>query len=76
MAQLNESADSYHLPLFDFVIINGEVTAERDLLRLNFSSGWMLANYLSTIAAGGGFQLYADVTGNFVVLVSTSSNSG
>ncbi len=35
----NDPADSYHPPLFDFkfVIIGGEVTAERDLVLLNFS---------------------------------------
>jgi hypothetical protein len=61
----DDPADSYHLPLFEFVVIGSEVTAERDLVRLDFSSAWMLANSLPAIAAGWGFQLYADVTCNF-----------
>ncbi len=61
----NDPADSYHLPLFDFVFIGGKVTAERDHVLLNFSSAQMLGNYLRAIASGWGFQLNADVTGNF-----------
>jgi hypothetical protein len=61
----NDPANSYHLLLFDFVVIGGEVTADRDLVLLNFSSAWMLANSLSAIATGWGFQPNADVTSNF-----------
>jgi hypothetical protein len=81
VAKHNDPADSYHPPCqrFDFVIIGGEVTAERDLLRLNFSSAWMLANFSPRYRRGLGFQLNADATSNFcrasVDLVEIGVNS-
>jgi hypothetical protein len=43
----NDPDDSYHLRFFYFVVIGSEVIAERDIVRINFSSPWMLANSLS-----------------------------
>ncbi len=48
----------YHLRLFEFVVIGGEVKAEHDVMRINFSSPWMLANTLRTLSIWY-------VTGNF-----------
>jgi hypothetical protein len=42
-----------------------ELIAARDVVRINMSSVWMLANALRAIVAGWYFQLCADVTGNF-----------
>ena len=58
----NDPEDAYHLPLYDLVVIGGEVQAHHDVLRVNLSSPWMLANALSAIATGWGFQLNGDVT--------------
>jgi hypothetical protein len=74
VAKHNDPADSYHLPLFDFVIIGREVTAERDLLILNFSSAWMLATHARSCerawvscgcfpVAGGAFRQSIAVAG-------------
>ena len=65
MHKNNDPADLYHLPLYDYVVIGHELVAERDIVRINFSSQWMLANALRAIAAGWGFQINGDVTGNF-----------
>jgi hypothetical protein len=59
---VHDPADSYHLRLFDFVVF-GDVTAEHDVVQINISSPWMLTNLLCAITAG--FQLNANVTGNF-----------
>ena len=63
MRKHNNSADSYHLRLFAFVMIGSEIWPERDLVSIYFSSRGMLANSLRAIAAGWGFQLNANVTG-------------
>jgi hypothetical protein len=39
----NDPVDSYHFQLFESVVIGSEVTAERDVVPINFSSPWMLA---------------------------------
>ena len=59
----NDSADEYHVPLFDFVIIGHEIHAGHKIIRLNFSSLWMLLNPLHSLKAGCVFQLNGDVTG-------------
>ncbi len=46
-------------------MIGYELIAERDVVRFNMSSVWMLTNALCPIVAGWNFQLCADVTGNF-----------
>jgi hypothetical protein len=61
----NDPDDSYHICLFDFVVIGSEVIAERDIVQINFSSPSMIANSLRAIAAGWGFQLNAFAICNF-----------
>ncbi len=67
-AQHNDPAIDYHLPLYEYVVIEYELIAKRDVVRINLSLLWMLANALCAIVAGWNFQLChlcADVTGNF-----------
>jgi hypothetical protein len=61
----NDPAIDYHLPLYEYVVIGCELIAERDVVRINLSSLWMLANALRAIVAGWKFQFCADVTSNF-----------
>jgi hypothetical protein len=63
----NDPAIDFHVSLYDYVVIGYELIAERDVVRINLSSVWMLqvANALRAIIAGWNFQLCADVTGNF-----------
>ena len=63
-AQYDPAID-FHVSLYDYVVIGYELIAERDVVRINLSSVWMLANALRAIIAGWNFQLCADVTGNF-----------
>ncbi len=58
----NDPANDYHLPLYDYIVIGHELIAERDIVRINLSSLWMLANALRAIVAGRNFQLCAEVT--------------
>ncbi len=62
----NDPAIDFHVSLYDYVVIGYELIAERDVVRINLSSVWMLANALRAIIAGWNFQLCADVTGNFL----------
>jgi hypothetical protein len=61
----NDPAIDYHVPLYEYVVIGYELIAAPDVMRINLSSVWMLANALCAILAGWNFQLCADVTGNF-----------
>ncbi len=61
----NDPALDYHVSLYEYVVIGYKLIVARDVVRINMSSVWMLANALSTIIAGWNFQLCADVTGNF-----------
>ncbi len=54
----------YHLKLFEFCVIGHEFDAAHDIVRINFSSLWMILNALCAINAGWVFQLNSDVTGN------------
>ena len=65
MLKHNDAADPYHLRLFDFVVLGGQVSAEHDLVRITFGSVWMLLNAFRAIIAGWVFQLNGDVTGKF-----------
>jgi hypothetical protein len=59
----NDQEDPYHLQLYEFCIIGHHLDAAHDIVRLNFSSPWMLLNALRSIASGWVFQLNGDVTG-------------
>jgi len=59
----NDRKDPYHLQLFEFCIIGHHLDAAHEIVRLNFSSLWMLLNALRSIASGWVFQLNGDVTG-------------
>jgi hypothetical protein len=82
----NDPDDSFHLRLFYFVVIGSELIAELDIVRINFSSPWMLANPLRTIAASWGFSAHLQQVGvsssmpvpllSFFDEVLTSSSSG
>ncbi len=61
----NDLAIDYHVSLYEYVKIGYESIAARDVVRINTSSVWMLANALRAIVAGWNFQLCADVTANF-----------
>jgi hypothetical protein len=61
----NDPAIDFHVSFYDYVGIGYELIVERDVVRINLSSVWMLANALRAIIAGWNFQLCADVTGNF-----------
>ncbi len=53
--------------LFDFVVICSEIIPERDMVCINFSCLWMLANFFRAIitVTGWGFQLNTSITGTF-----------
>ena len=59
----NDKEDPFHLQLFEFCIIGHHLDAAHGIVRLNFSSVWMLLNALRSIASGWVFQLNGDVTG-------------
>jgi hypothetical protein len=61
----NDPAIDYHVSLYGYVVIGYELVAELDVVRINISSVWLLANALRAIVAGWNFQLCADVTSNF-----------
>ena len=63
MRKHNDPEDPYHLDLFNFVVLGGELKAERDIVRIAISSPWMLSNALRAIIAGWGWQLNGDVAG-------------
>jgi hypothetical protein len=65
LAKHNDPDDPYHLSLYDYVLIGSEVQAAHGILRINFSSLWMLMNYLRSLQAGWGVQLNGDGTGDF-----------
>jgi hypothetical protein len=63
MTKHNNPADPFHFKLYDFLVLGSEIVAARDIVRITFSSMWMLLNALRAIIAGWGFQLNGDVTG-------------
>ena len=63
MRKHNDPQDSYHFRLFEFVVLGSQVSPERDIVRITFSSVWMILNALRAIVAGWGFQLNGYVTG-------------
>ncbi len=64
MRKHNDKDEPYHLKLFEFCVIVHECDAAHDIVRIKFSSLWMLSNALCAINAGWVFQLNGDVTGN------------
>jgi hypothetical protein len=48
---------AYHFRLFEFVVLGSQVSPERDIVRITFSSVWMILNAFRAIVAGWGFQL-------------------
>jgi hypothetical protein len=56
----NDPAIDYHVSLYEYVVIGYELMAARDVVRINMSSVWMLANTLRAIVAGWNFQLCAE----------------
>ena len=62
MRKHNDPQDQYHFDLFNFVVLGGELRAERDIVRITISSPWMLSNALRAIIAGWGWQLNGYVT--------------
>ncbi len=58
----NYPAIDFHVSLYEYVAIGYELIAERDVVRINLSSVWMLANALRAIIAGWNFQLCANIT--------------
>ncbi len=61
----NDATDDYHLSLYEDIAIGHELIACRDIVQINLSSVWMLANALRAVVAGWNFQLCGHVTGNF-----------
>ncbi len=57
MHKHNDPANDYHLLIYDYVVIGHELIAKRDIVRINLSSLWMLANALRAIVAGWNYQL-------------------
>jgi hypothetical protein len=51
----NDPAIDFHVSLYDYVVIGYELIAELDVVRINLSSVWMLANALRAIIAGWNF---------------------
>jgi hypothetical protein len=51
----NDPALDHHLSLYKYVVIGYELIAARDVVRINMSSVWMLANTLHAIIAGWNF---------------------
>ena len=50
-----DPAIDYHVSLHEYVVIGYELIAERDIVLINMSSVWMLANTLCAIVAGWNF---------------------
>ncbi len=79
MRKHNDPEDAYHFRLFEFVVLGSQVSPERDIVRITFSSVWMILNAFRAIVAGWGFQLNDDVTGklcrNNIDLVEFGVNS-
>jgi hypothetical protein len=48
----NDPSIDYHVPLYEYIVIGFELIAARDVVRMNLSSVWMLANALRAIVAG------------------------
>jgi hypothetical protein len=63
MRKHNDPENAYHFRLFEFVVLGSQVSPERDIVRITFSSVWMILNAFRAIVAGWGFQLNGDVTG-------------
>jgi hypothetical protein len=59
--QHNDPAIDYHVPLYEYVVNGYELIAERDVMRINLSLVWMLANALCAIVPGR----HRTDTGNF-----------
>ena len=47
----NDPEDSYHLRLFEFLVLGSQITAEHDLVRFTFRSVWMICNAFPRSAA-------------------------
>ncbi len=45
------------------MVLGSQVSPERDIVHITFSSVWMILNAFRAIVAGWGFQLNGDVTG-------------
>ncbi len=58
----NALEDDYHIGLHDFCVIGNQNLVEFNVLHMNLLSLWILTHSFSTIKAGWGFQLNADVT--------------
>ncbi len=56
MLKHNDSDIAYHFRLFEFVVLCSQVSPERDVVRLTFSSVWMILNAFHAIVAGWEFQ--------------------
>ncbi len=65
MRQHNDPAIDYHVSLYEYVVIGHELIAARDVVRINMSSVWMLANLNALCAIVTGWIFCADVTCNF-----------
>ncbi len=63
MRKHNDLQDAYHFRLFEFVVLGSQVSAKRDIVRITFSSVWMILNAFRAIDAGWEFQSNGDVTG-------------
>ncbi len=59
MRKHNDPKNTY---LFKFVVLGSQVSPKRDIMRITFSSVWMILNAFRAIVAGWGFQLNGDVT--------------
>ena len=47
MRKHNDPEDAYHFRLFEFVVLGSQVSPERDIVRITFSSLWMILNVFS-----------------------------
>ena len=61
----NDEADEFHFDLFKPFVIGRDLNAKRDIVHINITSLWFLANTLRAIGTGWVFQLNSDATFNF-----------
>ncbi len=52
MRKPNDPQDACHFSLFEFVVLGSQVCPERDIVRITFSSIWMILNAFRAIITG------------------------
>ena len=52
MRKHNDPEDAYHYRLFEYVVLGSQVSPECAIVRITFSSVWMILNAFRAIVAG------------------------